>query len=464
MSLFSLTGRVVQATDLAPLGGVALRLHGPATAFAGVAAVQAIPQGRQVTWTRALSGFAGTRWDCWTQQVQGKVTSITWEQFRDGSLLHNPALNPDHLFKADQSYLLPEESAAPSFTWTRQLTGFTGTRWDCWTNEVQPKVASITWLQFVDNALLYNPQLNADGRVFQPTKSYLVPQTDTTQRAYLETTTDPQGNYSFTLGEIAATYELQVEIDNYARFVLPLVVNGAITQPIQLVPQPLAVGATSSGAAPTISASGSVRSTRTDYATMPDKARRVIDMALFMLGDDPQVFDALPPELQRMTYGSRFLNNPGDFHYKDIVCADLVSVVFKNAGLDITWGGGAGPSMADYYFPLNNGKLLEINDPSDWLIGDVLVYGPSFTAGRQAGHVNLYVGSFAGTDRSGRSYALPENNEVVEASMDFMSQSKEVGTGIQGRTLTSYCLDKMCYTYQWVKRVRLRELAASFGR
>lgn len=462
---FSLTGRVVKATDLAPLAGVAVRLHGPAVAFAGVAAAQAIPLGRQVMWTRTLTDFAGTRWDCWTQHVQNKVAGISWEQFRDGSLLHNPALNPDHLFKPDQSYLLPEESAAPAYTWTRSLMGFAGTRWDCWTKEIQPNVPGIAWAQFVDNALLYNPQLNADGRVFQPAKSYLVPQRDATQRAFLEATTDAQGNYRFELGEVSAIFELQVEIDDYARFVMPLVINGANTQPIQLMPQLTVAASASSGAASSgIGISGSVRSTRTDYANLPDKARRVIEMALFMLGDDGPVFDALPPALQKMPYGARFLNTPGDFHYKDIVCADLVSVVFKGAGLDIAWGGGAGPSMADFYFPAGNGKLIEIDDPNDWLPGDVLVYGPSTTAGRKAGHVNLYVGSFAGTDRSGRSYALPENCEVVEASMDFMSKGAEVGTGIQGRSLKAYCLDKLCYTYQWVKRVRLRELAAAFGR
>src|SRR3712207_7063397 len=67
------------------------------------------------------------------------------------------------------------------------------------------------------------------------------------------------------------------------------------------------------------------------------------------------------------------------------------------------------------------------------LPGDVLVYGPSATPGRRAGHVNLYVGSFAGTDRSGRTYALPENCEVIDASMDFMSRSEEHTSELQSR-------------------------------
>ncbi len=457
----SLSGRVVRSIDLAPLANIAIRLIGPAAAFAGLAGAQPLPQGRQITWTRQLGGFAGTRWECWVAQVQNQVQGITWEQFRDGALTHNPQLSADgRLFKANQTYLLPEDSAAAPYTWTRQLAGFAGTRWECWVAQVQNQVQGITWEQFRDGVLAYNPQLNADGRLFKADKAYLIPQNDATPRAALETTTDAQGGYTFALGAQPAVFEIQVEIDDYARFVLPLVVNGAVTQPIALTPQ-----SSGSKASPTgIGSSGSVRSARTDYATLPEKARRVIDQALFMLGDDAQVFDALTPDLQKMAYGARFLSDPGNQHYKDLVCADLLSITFKGAGLDISWGGGAGPSMADYYFPEGNSKLIEIADPNDWLPGDVLIYGPATTAGRRSGHVNLYVGPFTGTDRSGKTYNLSDGVEVVDASMDFMMNGKEVGTGVSGRTLQLYCLQKKCYTYAWVRHVRLRELAAAFGR
>jgi hypothetical protein len=460
MSTLSLAGRVVRATDLAPLANISVRLVGPASALAGLAGVQPLPQGRQITWTRQLSGFAGTRWECWTKFLQNQAPGLTWEQFSERALVHNPSLNPDHMFKADQTYLIPESTPAPPYTWTRQLSGFSGARWDCWTAQVQNQVQGITWEQFRDAALDYNPQLNADGRLFKPEKTYLIPQNDATVRALIETTTDAQGNYAFTLGATAAVFELQVEMDDYARLVLPLVVNGVVTQPIVLNPRTSTV-ATLSGA---VATSGSVRSTRTDYPALPEKARRVIDQALFMLGDDAQVFDALPPELRNMCYGSRFLANPNDFHYKDIVCADLVSIALKAAALDIAWGGGAGPSMADYYFPDGNPKLIEITDPNDWLPGDVLVYGPSTTAGRKAGHVNLYVGGFSGTDRSGKTYSYSDGVDVVEASMDFTMNGREVGTGVQGRSRQQYCVEKKCYTYAWLRHVRLRELAALFGR
>jgi hypothetical protein len=458
MSSPSLSGRVVRSTDLAPLAGVPVRLIGPAAALASLPRVQPLPQGKLVAWTRQISGFAGTRWDCWAKFLQGKLTSISWDQFSNGALIHNPSLNPDHLFKADQTYLIPEETPAAPYTWSRPLSGFAGTRWDCWVTHIQNKVPGITWEQFSDGVLLYNPQLNADGRTFKPEKSYLIPQSDATRRAYLETMTDAQGGYSFALGAQPAVCELHVELDDYARFVLPLAVNGAVTQPIALIPQPSMV-AVERGPA-----SGGVRSARADYSRLPEKARRVIDQALLMIGDDAQVFDALPPELQRMCYGWLFLSNPNDRHYKDIVCADLVSIAFKAAGLDISWGGGANPHMADYYAPDGNLKLIEIVDSNDWLPGDVLVYGPSYTAGRKAGHVNLYVGPFAGTDRSGKIYNLSDAAEVVDASMDFVQNGQEVGTGVSGRNLRQYCLEKKCYTYQWVRHVRLRELAALFGK
>jgi hypothetical protein len=460
MAIFSLSGRVARSTDLVPLAGVPIRLAGPATALAGLPSAQILPQGKLITWTRQISSFAGTRWECWTKFLQGKVSSITWEQFRDGALIHNPTLNPDHLFKADQTYLIPEEIVAAPYTWTRPLTGFSGSRWTCWTTYIQNQVQGITWEKFRDDALSYNPQLNADGRLFKPEKGYLIPQTDTTQRAYLETTADAQGSYSFALGAQPAVCELQVELDGYARFVLPLAVNGAVTQAIALVPQ-ANISPDGAGAPAT---SGSVRSARTDYPSLPEKARRVIDQALFMLGDDARAFDALPPELQKMCYGSVFLSNPNDFHYKDIVCADLVSIALKAAGLDIGWGGAANPHMADYYHPdRGNSKIVEIGDPNDWLPGDVLVYGSGATNSR-AGHVNLYVGPFSGTDRSGKTYNLSDGADVVEASLDFMSNGKEVGTGVSGRALQFYCLQKKCYTYTWVRHVRLRELAAQFGR
>jgi hypothetical protein len=385
--------------------------------------------------------------------MQGRDIPLSWEQFRDDALAHNPALQADHIFKADQTYLLPEVVATLPYSWTRQITGFTGNRWQCWEAHVRDTTPAISWEQFRDDALRYNPQLNADGRIFNPAKAYLLPEPARSPRAYLSTTTNVQGEYHFTLGQQPAICELQVEVDDYARYVLPIVINAAVTQPVLLQAQ------SNDRPAPALL----VRSARTDYATLPEKARRVIDQALLMLGDDAAVYDALPPALQQMCYGARFANDPNHFNYKDIVCADLVSIAFAAAGCDIGWGGAANPHMADYYHPdRGNSKLIEITSPQDWLPGDVLVYGRD-QPGSRAGHVNLYVGPFTGVDRSGKRYTLSDGVDVVEASIDFTAQGKLLGTGVIGCN-KQRCLDAKRGAYTWVRHVRLREFAAAFGR
>ena len=182
-----------------------------------------------------------------------------------------------------------------------------------------------------------------------------------------------------------------------------------------------------------------------------------------MLGDDTAVYDALPPALQPLCYGARFADDPDHFNYKDIVCADLVTITLTAAGCDVQWGGAANPHMADHYHPdRGNPRLVEITSPSDWLPGDVLVYGRDAPSSR-AGHVNLYVGPFSGTDRSTRRYALSDGCDVVEASLDFTAQGRRLGTGVIGCNLQR-CLNAKRGMYTWVRHVRLRELAAAFGR
>ena len=441
-------GRVIQAQTLAPLAGVAVRLIGPIAALGGVTGASVLPPLQQITWTRQLTGFAGNRWQCWVAHLQNRVPGLTWEQFRDGALAHNPSMVADRLFRAEESYLLPEATPVPPWSWSRSLGGFTGNRWECWVTHLQNRVPGLTWEQFRDGALLYNPHLNADGRIFRADRAYLIPQPDTTPRAVLEVTSAADGSYVVSAGELPAACELHADIDGYNRLVVPLVINGELEQPLLLTP-----------AQPAALQSGTVRSARPDYADLPPLVRRTIDYALLLLGDDAPTYDALPPALQLLCYGARFVSDPQHRHHKDIVCADLVSIALKGAGCDIGWG-SKNTHLADHYHPdRGNAALQEIADPNDWRPGDVLVYGNGALNSR-AGHVNLYVGAFAGTDRSGRTYPLAANCEVVDASMDVLSNGKEVGTGVNGRTLHLYCLQKKCYTYQWVRRVRVRQVWA----
>jgi hypothetical protein len=446
---FAIHGRVVRGTDFQALSGVPVRLVGPAESLCRLPGAQTVPPEFQVRWTRRLTGFGGNRWECWKAHVEKEVRGITWEQFRDAALAHNPSLQEDRIFKAEQDYLLPEEVQTPPFTWTRRLTGFAGTRWECWEAHVRGQANGITWAQFRDAALIYNPQLNADGRLFRPYRSYLLPENNDAPRAYLQTVSDADGRYSFELDGEAAACELQVELDDYLRFSLPVVINGAIAQPILLQPLPSANGDQSR--------SGTIRSARPDYAVLPFKARRIIDRALFLLGDDGDTFDALPSALRALCYGARFVHDANHPHHKDLVCADVVSIALKAAGVDIEWPSAANPHMADYYHPdRGNPKIVEIHDPHDWQPGDVLVYGRG-APGSRAGHVNLYVGPFVGTDRSGRAYNPGDGVDVVEGSIVFRSGGATYGTGVIGVNLQR-CLQARRGIYTWVRHVRLREM------
>ena len=64
-----------------------------------------------VTWDRALTGFAGNRWDCWRLHVQGKVIGLDWASFNDQVTAHNPQLAASSgQFDAGQTYSLPQNS------------------------------------------------------------------------------------------------------------------------------------------------------------------------------------------------------------------------------------------------------------------------------------------------------------------------------------------------------------------
>lgn len=72
--------------------------------------------------------------------------------------------------------LEPSPIPAGGVSWTRTITGFSGNRWQAWQLYVENQVSGITWEQFKDDVLIYNPDLEADGYVFQAGKQYLLPQ------------------------------------------------------------------------------------------------------------------------------------------------------------------------------------------------------------------------------------------------------------------------------------------------
>lgn len=437
MTNYAITGRVVRATDLAPLANVKVRFITQAGYLAQAANRQILPAG-QVDWTRSLTGFNGTRWNCWEQQISGKVP-IDWGDFRDNALTYNPHLSDDgRVYQAEKSYLVPEVSPPTEVTWTGKLTGFTGSRWDCWEKQIKDKIP-ITWEDFRDNSLVHNPELAADGRLYQAGKTYLIPEVTATGRAAVETTTDANGNYRFDTIGAGAGGVLEVVAAGYSPTRIPVIVNGDINEPIS-------VRGGGSG----------VRSALPSYSALHPKVRAIIDQALSMLGDEKSVYDALPANLQQMCYGSQFVNDPNNQYYKDIVCADLVSIALAAAGFNLNWNSGANPHMAQHYAP-GPAELQEITDANDWQPGDVLVFGNN--GAPRAGHVTIYVGPFQGTDRSGKNYPLSANYDVVEASMNFdLPSGQRWGLGNIAATRQQCMQQKR--GFNWVKRVRLKEVAA----
>jgi hypothetical protein len=402
-----------------------------------------------VAWTRPITDFSGNRWDCWKAFVQGKVDGLTWDEFKDQVAEHNPALrDDDYVFKADKTYVLPENVLRPpEITWTRPLTGFSGNRWQCWEAHVRDQVQGITWAEFMQAVVERNPTLPDDGYVFQADKTYMLPENPIRALYYLFASTDQAGRYAIEGLTTPGDYELFVQALGYHPYRERLSLQVDTVHDVTLTAVwPRMV------------------SQWEGYPTAPAKVRKLIDQALNMLGDDPVVFDSLAPELQKLAFGSNFLNDPSHFHYKDIVCSDLVTICLAAAGVDHDWQVTEPPGTpfntshaANYYRPTpNHPKLREVADGEDWLPGDILIYWDGDLALERVRHVNLYIGPFSGTDLSGNPHPQPEGYDVVNASKDFEEGGIEVGTAIRPFTL-EFCRTQR-FDYQRFRRVRVLEL------
>lgn len=74
---------------------------------------------------------------------------------------------------------IPGVIHAPSpgeISWTRKITGFSGHRWACWSEYLNNKIEGITWHQFLELVLHYNPHLATDKAIFRADKTYLLPE------------------------------------------------------------------------------------------------------------------------------------------------------------------------------------------------------------------------------------------------------------------------------------------------
>lgn len=440
-----LHGRILDSTTLSPIAGAAIQLTGPADLLRGLPGAVALPDTGAPTWTRILNGFAGTRWQCWVANVRDAVPGISWPEFRDQALVYNPQLAASgRLFHADQSYLLPAPSAAPPARWTRTLTGFAGTRWDCWVANVRDQVPGIGWAEFRDKVLYYNQLLATGGRMFQPDRSYVIPQTDRRPWMAFSTTSAPDGSFQLPLTR-GGPVDLSVTAEGYLPDLRQISLAGAADPLACLVQLQPAESRRS----------GSIRSALPGYAGLAAPRRALIEAALFMLGDDRQTYDALPPEWQAHCFGHRYATQPEHRSAKDIGCADVVTIALLAAGCALP---KSNLFLSDSYHPARLGALgIEIDPAGQLQPGDILVYGNG-ARDNHASHVTLYVGPFWGTDRSGGSYPLAAGYDVVEGSLLGTLNGHTIGRGVIGVTLAQ-CL-RGRRGYAWVRAVRLRSLEA----
>lgn len=207
--------------DGQPVSGAKVRLLGRAEE-PGADPRAAACNPTAIAWTRRLTGFQGTVWNCWQRFVAPDVVGITWEEFRVDVRQYNPALTTSEgRFKAEQTYLLPElkrfdvaYGIEPKVVWDRPIMGFAGDRWTCWQRYVRAKVPGLTWAEFREEVGVRNPHLGEDGFRFFPGKTYLVPR-DPDEESYSRVVfSGIAGRYRFATLR-PGRYELEASADGY---------------------------------------------------------------------------------------------------------------------------------------------------------------------------------------------------------------------------------------------------------
>ena len=200
-----------------------------------------------VTWTREISDFSGTRWNCWQKHVAQDVVGVTWQEFREQVLVHNPSLrNTDGRFEANQLYFLPENclpaNTAPLVVWEREVTGTGGTLWDCWQQHVRGKVLGLSWSQFSAQFGTHNSGWGGQGARLLDGQAYQVPATLGVDALYLAAYTGSDGSCHWDGLEpgFYVTYELTVHADGYVTLEQEIVIqdDGEVVVETELLPAP----------------------------------------------------------------------------------------------------------------------------------------------------------------------------------------------------------------------------------
>jgi hypothetical protein len=152
----------------------------------------------------------------------------------------------------------------------------------------------------------------------------------------------------------------------------------------------------------------------------PAATRALIETALRMLGDDQGALALLTPQQRTQMDGTG-----------NIVCADLAAIALRAAGLSLNWVVTepfgtifTNTRAANYYRP-HIGRMDIVPNNAILQPGDLFIYeGPTFNEvpkkwkPGEFHHVLIYVGHYAGQDRTGRSYDQNKGYCVVSANID----------------------------------------------
>jgi hypothetical protein len=212
-----------------------------------------------VTWTRPVTGFDGSLWNCWQKYAASRVAAITWEEFRREAAQYNPSLrDTDDVMQADRQYFLPENRSnsdnagkASDIIWDRVLEDFDGDLWACWRNNLQGKVVGVSWESFRRQVSEHNPALASSQKGKGKPKTIVLPRNNAHDEYTRVAFTDAQGRFRFEALPSGA-YRLEVSADRYLTHTRELTtpVKGKVVigleAPLPAVPggEALALGAT----------------------------------------------------------------------------------------------------------------------------------------------------------------------------------------------------------------------------
>ena len=145
METFKISGKITDS-DGNPVPHALVRFIGDLPTLGGMPGA-VVSARTAIVWRQEIDSFAGHRWNAYRKFVVGRVAGMTFADFKQQVVEHNPSLvEDDYVFQKQKRYSMPEnDPAALEISWDRALTDFYGNRWQCWNAFVAGKVIGMTW-------------------------------------------------------------------------------------------------------------------------------------------------------------------------------------------------------------------------------------------------------------------------------------------------------------------------------